>query len=208
MPSEEAAIASPAVIRFGAIAYRYRQYLSMALLAISILMAWQAGPLTARPALNASLDAAAFAFVLCGGALRSWAMGHHTWRRVHGEGSERRLITAGPYALVRNPLYLGTLLISAGIALMSGSWAVIAVYLVLFWLGYAAIILWEESRLDRQFGDRYRAYFDSVPRLVPNGTRWGAREGTFSASTMMRCMEPAKTVGFLAALGVMLYLKT
>jgi protein-S-isoprenylcysteine O-methyltransferase Ste14 len=206
MRADEAAGAAvpSAVIRFGALAYRTRQYLSMALLAVSIYMA---RPLTASPAANTLLHACAFALVICGGALRSWAMGHHTWRRVHGEGSQRRLITAGPYALVRNPLYLGTLLISGGIALMSGSWAVIGVYLVVFWAGYAAIILWEESRLDRQFGDRYRSYFQFVPRLIPNGTIWSPREGEFSASTMMRCMEPAKTVAFLAALGAMLYLK-
>jgi len=204
VPADDIAGARPAVIRFGGLAYRYRQYLSMALLAVSIVVA---RPLTASPAVNTALHAGAFALVILGGALRSWAMGHHTWRRVHGEGSQRRLITSGPYALVRNPLYLGTLLISGGIALMSGSWAVIGVYLVLFWAGYAAIILWEESRLDRQFGDRYRAYFEKVPRLIPNGILWSPREGDFSASTMMRCMEPAKTVAFLFALGAMLYLK-
>jgi len=185
-------------------AYRYRQHLSMALLLVSILVA---RPLTGIPRTDATLDAASFGLVILGGALRSWAMGHHTWRRVHGEGSRRTLITAGPYALVRNPLYLGTLLISAGIALMSGSWAVIVVYLVLFWFGYAAIILWEESRLDREFGERYHAYFDRVPRLVPNGRVWSPREGTFSSSTMMRCMEPAKTVAFLVALAVMFFRK-
>ena len=91
---------------------------------------------------------------------------------------------------------------------MSGSWAVIVVYLVLFWFGYAAIIFWEESRLDREFGERYRDYFDHVPRLVPNGRVWSRREGTFNSSTMMRCMEPAKTAAFLLALALMAWLKT
>lgn len=177
----------------------------MALLAVSILAA---RPLTGRPGLDAASHAAAFLLVAAGGALRSWAMGFHVWRRVHGEGSRRRLITAGPYALVRNPLYLGTLLISGGVALMSGSWMVLAVSTALFWSGYAAIIRWEESRLDDQFGAVYREYFDTVPRLVPRGRIWRRREGTFSVSTMMRCMEPAKTLGFLAALGLMLWLKS
>ena len=154
------------MIHFGRVAYHKRQVLSMALLLASILMA---RPLFGRPAADTAAHGLAFALVLCGGALRSWAMGHHTWRRVHGEGSERTLITAGPYAMVRNPLYLGTLLISAGIALMSGSWLIIAVYVALFWTGYLAIILWEERRLGKDFGDRYRSYFEGVPRLVPNG---------------------------------------
>ncbi|HET9480506.1 MAG TPA: isoprenylcysteine carboxylmethyltransferase family protein [Candidatus Polarisedimenticolia bacterium] len=190
--------------RIGRFCYTYRQYLSMALLAASILLA---RPMAGDARTNQAIHAAAFGLVLAGGAVRSWAMGYHVWRRVHGPGSERSLITAGPYALVRNPLYLGTLLISAGIALMSGSWAILIIYVVVFWLGYYAIILWEERRLGSQFGDRYGDYFRSVPRLVPALRVWGRREGTFSLSTMMRCMEPAKTVAFLLALALMLYLK-
>jgi len=146
--------------------------------------------------------------VLAGGAVRSWAMGYHVWRRVHGPGSERRLITAGPYAFVRNPLYTGTLLVSAGVALMSGSWIIIGVYVVVFWGGYRAIILWEEGKLRGEFGGQYHGYLEGTPRLVPRLRRWKDRHGTFSFSTMMRCMEPAKTVAFLLALVLMLYLKS
>ncbi len=177
----------------------------MALLAASIAVA---RPLTASAGANLALDIGAFLLVIAGGGLRSWAMGYHIWRRVHGPGSERRLITAGPYALVRNPLYLGTLLISAGVALMSGSWVIILTYLAVFWLGYYAIIMWEEQKLDAQFGGRYRDYFASVPRLVPVARIWGRREGVFSFPTMIRCMEPVKTAAFLLALGAMLWLKS
>jgi len=177
----------------------------MALLAASILAA---RPLTGDAWVNRLLDTVSFLLVLAGGGVRSWAMGYHVWRRVHGPGSQRSLVTAGPYALVRNPLYLGTLLISAGVALMSGNLVIIVTYLVVFWLGYYAIIMWEERKLDTQFGADYRDYFDSVPRLVPGLRRWGKREGTFSLPTMMRCMEPAKTAAFLLALALMAWLKT
>jgi protein-S-isoprenylcysteine O-methyltransferase Ste14 len=176
----------------------------MALLAASILAA---RPLTADRRISLAFDAAAFLLVLIGGATRSWAMGYHVWRRVHGPGSQRSLITAGPYALVRNPLYLGTLLISAGVALMSGSPFIIGTYAVVFWLGYYAIILWEEEKLVGQFGTSYRDYFDSVPRVVPGLRIWARREGVFSFPTMMRCMEPAKTLAFLLALALMAWLK-
>jgi protein-S-isoprenylcysteine O-methyltransferase Ste14 len=176
----------------------------MALLAVSIVVA---RPLTSRPALNLALDATALLLVIAGGATRSWAMGYHVWRRKHGAEGNRSLITAGPYALVRNPLYLGTLLISAGVALMSGAPWVMGVYAVVFIGGYWAIIQWEESRLIRQFGERYGGYFASVPRLAPMLRVWKQREGTFDFGTMMRCMEPVKTVGFLAALALMMYLK-
>jgi len=194
----------PRVARAGYLFYRYRQYLSIALLVVSIAAA---RPIGGDPRLNRILEMAAFVLVLLGGGLRSWAMGYHVWRRVHGEGSRRSLVTAGPYALVRNPLYLGTLLISAGVALMSGRPIIIAAYLLVFWPGYYATILWEERKLRSQFGAAYREYFDSVPRLVPGPKVWGQPEGTFSFPTMMRCMEPAKTGAFLAALGLMAALK-
>ena len=176
----------------------------MALLLASILAARR---FTASPSAELGLNVIAFALVILGGSIRSWAMGYHAWRRVRGPGPKRRLISAGPYALVRNPLYLGTLLISAGIALMSGSVIIMITYMLVFWLGYYAIILWEESCLSTQFGETYRDYFSSVPRLVPGLRVWKKREGVFSLPTMMRCMEPAKTVAFLAALGLMLWLK-
>ncbi len=177
----------------------------MALLAVSIAVA---RPMTADPRLNLVIDIAAFCLVLAGGAIRSWAMGYHVWRRVHGAGSRRTLITAGPYAMVRNPLYSGTLLISAGVALMSGSWAIVAIYLLVFWLGYHAVIRWEEGKLTSEFGDAYQDYFSSVPRLIPAPRVWPRREGVFSMATMMRCMEPVKTVGFLVALALMVWLKS
>jgi protein-S-isoprenylcysteine O-methyltransferase Ste14 len=184
--------------------YTYRQYLSLALMAASLYLA---RPLTSNPAANRWWDALAFALVIAGGAIRSWAMGYHLWRRMKGPDGERFLVTAGPYALVRNPLYLGTLLISAGIALMSGSWIIIAIYLLVFWTGYILTILWEERRLTRQFSDQYREYFSKVPRLVPSFARWAHPEGTFSLPAMIRCMEPVKTLGFLALLVLMLWRK-
>lgn len=192
------------VERIGHVCYRYRQYLSLALLVVSIALA---RPLAASHGTNLLLDASAFALVMSGGTVRSWAMGYHTWRRMHGPGSERRLITAGPYAFVRNPLYLGTLLISAGVALMSGTWAIIIIYCVVFWFGYLAVIRWEEGKLSGEFGDRYAGYFNSVPRLVPGTRLWKQREGIFSFPTMMRCMEPVKTVAMLLVLVVMLWRK-
>jgi len=177
----------------------------MALLAVSIVVA---RPMTSDRRLNLAMDIAAFALVLAGGAIRSWAMGYHVWRRAHGAAGRRRLVTAGPYALVRNPLYSGTLLISAGVAVMSGSWTIVITYLVVFWPGYHAVIRWEEGKLSKEFGDAYHDYFSSVPRLIPALRVWPHREGTFSLPTMMRCMEPVKTAGFLVALGLMLYLKS
>jgi len=184
--------------------YLYRQYLSLALMAASVLLV---RPLTADPVVNRWCEGLAFALVLAGGAIRSWAMGYHVWRRRKGPEGERSLVTAGPYARVRNPLYLGTLLISAGIALMSGSWVIILIYVLVFWSGYYATILWEEQRLARQFTEAYGEYFRQVPRLVPSFSKWLHPEGSFSFPAMLRCMEPVKTLGFVALLVLMMLRK-
>ena len=80
------------------------------------------------------------------------------------EGHE--LITRGPYALVRHPIYTGLLLAFAGSAMAIGEWrGVLAVAL-------ASLALWRKLRLEerwmhQQFGEVYRAYCRRVPALIP-----------------------------------------
>jgi methanethiol S-methyltransferase len=75
------------------------------------------------------------------------------------------LQVAGPYRLVRHPLYLGWMLVVFGAARMSGDRLVFAVltsaYLVI-------AIRWEEQSLSRNFGDEYSRYKVVVPwRVLP-----------------------------------------
>ena len=77
-----------------------------------------------------------------------------------------RLVADGPYRFVRNPLYLGNILIAIGMGVMASrlGFAVMV-------LGNAAIvyrlILREEAGLDAAQGEGYRSYCAAVPRLVP-----------------------------------------
>jgi methanethiol S-methyltransferase len=79
--------------------------------------------------------------------------------------SATALQTAGPYRVVRHPLYLGWMLCTWGAAHMTGDRlafaAISALYLVVG-------VLWEERSLTQQFGDAYRQYQRRVPwRIVP-----------------------------------------
>lgn len=92
----------------------------------------------------------------------------------------RRLVKVGPFRYVRNPMYLGGLLILLGEALLLRSWAVLLLALVAF-LGLNALLLWfEEPQLKRRFGEEYLAYMEEVPRWLP---RWrpSSRKGPPSA---------------------------
>ena len=78
------------------------------------------------------------------------------------------LSTAGPYSIVRNPLYLGNLagIVGFGFAVEQ---PVLAVVLgLVFALFYPSVVLREEERLASLFGERYAAYRRAVPRWVPD----------------------------------------
>lgn len=93
------------------------------------------------------------------------------YRAVHHAGPPGfahppdRLLTTGPYALSRNPMYLGHLVFLAGLALATGS-AVAVAGLLWQWRRLGARVLEDEERLERIFGDEYREYVRRVPRWL------------------------------------------
>jgi protein-S-isoprenylcysteine O-methyltransferase Ste14 len=108
--------------------------------------------------------------ILCGflGAfLRIWGTAWLGAATVHsGSMHAGAVMASGPYRHVRNPLYLGSWLLSVSIAiLMPPSGAV--VFLVLLGLFYFRLILGEETFLAAQLGEPYLEFRQRVPRLWP-----------------------------------------
>lgn len=137
---------------------------------------WKTAPLTigigllfyfAEPQLWSVLAGAAL--VLPGLLLRFWAAGHLA--------KNERLVTSGPYRYVKNPLYIGTLLILAGCCLAARNGYAFGIGLAIFVLYYAPYKTRVESeRLRRLFGAEFdqwdRAVPGYFPRLSPyRGTR-------------------------------------
>jgi protein-S-isoprenylcysteine O-methyltransferase Ste14 len=97
-----------------------------------------------------------------------WARGHlgKNWSQAVTVKEDHELITSGPYAMVRHPIYTGLLTAFAGSAIARGEWrGFLAVVLVL-------IVLWRKLRLEEEwmrscFGDAYERYAHRVRRLVP-----------------------------------------
>jgi protein-S-isoprenylcysteine O-methyltransferase Ste14 len=75
-------------------------------------------------------------------------------------------VTSGPYAVSRNPMYVGWALIQLGIGVAAGSGWVLA---TLPFVGAAVHreVLSEEQRLSEKFGDEYEAYCATVGRYLP-----------------------------------------
>jgi protein-S-isoprenylcysteine O-methyltransferase Ste14 len=92
--------------------------------------------------------------------------------RVTGEVGASKLVTSGPFSRVRNPLYLGNIMLYIGIGVMSMAlfpWLQIAA-LIWFVFQYSMIIADEERFLLDKFGDEFREYLKKVPRFFPRIT--------------------------------------
>jgi len=78
-----------------------------------------------------------------------------------------RVISTGPYSVVRNPLYVFSLIGAVGIGLVTHSLLVIAAILVIFLGVYPLTVADEEARLEEALGEEYLAYKARTPRFVP-----------------------------------------
>ena len=90
--------------------------------------------------------------------LRGWATGHVE--------KNIRLAESGPYAYVRNPLYLGTLLVAAGFAIASRRWPLAVLFGIVFVFIYLPAIELEEQHLRTLF-PQFAGYAQRVPALWP-----------------------------------------
>jgi protein-S-isoprenylcysteine O-methyltransferase Ste14 len=98
---------------------------------------------------------------LLGLALRAWAAGCLA--------KDRELATGGPYAYTRNPLYLGTLIVAAGLSIAARSPGLGILFAAVFVFVYLPVIQNESQHLNRLFRD-YAAYAEAVPLLLPRLT--------------------------------------
>lgn len=133
--------------------------------------------------------AAALPLMLAGMALRAWAAGHLA--------KNLRLATSGPYAYTRNPLYLGTALVAAGLALASRSAWLAALLAAFLLLVYLPVVEQEEQHLQKLFPS-YAAYARRVPRFWPRKGPPGQEH--FSWSLYLSNREYNALLGLLAGL--------
>lgn len=127
---------------------------------------------------------------LAGLLLRGWAAGHLA--------KNRELAASGPYAYTRNPLYMGTLLVAAGLVVAARSAGLGVLFGAVFLLVYLPVIELEEQHLRKLFPD-YAGYADRVPRLV--GQAIGRPENRpFRWKLYLRNQEYNALLGYLAGL--------
>ena len=127
-------------------------------------------------------------------ALRAWAAGHLE--------KNRALAESGPYAYVRNPLYIGTLTVAAGFAIASRRWELGALFAAVFLLIYLPVVELEEQHLRSLFPE-YADYAKRVPRLWPAAGQPGDKR--FQWPVYIRNQEYQALAGFLIGVAVLIW---
>lgn len=122
----------------------------------------------------------------CGVLIRLWANGYVGHRKVNwtqkwrGDAKVGKLITAGPYAYVRHPLYAGTLIIAAGFSVIIGQWLLAAVALTALAALYHYKMNEEERTLADECGGEFGRYSQAVGRWWPRLKAYAPQQGTWS----------------------------
>ncbi len=110
------------------------------------------------------------AIAVLGEVVRFWGVAYAgSLTRVTGSVGAPEVIVAGPFAHVRNPLYVGNIVIYTGIGWMAHAlqpWLVLAAFFY-FTFQYMMIVTLEEEFLEKEFGAAYLEFKKNVPRFIP-----------------------------------------
>jgi protein-S-isoprenylcysteine O-methyltransferase Ste14 len=108
--------------------------------------------------------------IVVGEFFRFWGVMHAGILTRTRKKKLRTLITSGPFRRMRNPLYVGNILLGAGAGLLSGIWWLGPIAAVFGFIQYTFIVRYEERLLETAFGQEYRDYMAGVPRWLPGLT--------------------------------------
>jgi protein-S-isoprenylcysteine O-methyltransferase Ste14 len=130
-------------------------------------------------------------FAFAGEAIRAWAVGYSGVTTRGNAVEAPALVTAGPYAYVRNPLYIGNFVTAFGfaIAFTGANGAAVRAALVTGALGtmlgvYSVVVPHEERYLRETFRAEFDEYVAAVPRVVPRTAPAGNEAGTYDPSVI------------------------
>ena len=141
-------------------------------------------------------------FIILGEIMRTWASGYIK--------KNEELSQSGPYAITRNPLYVGNFLIGAGFSIMTGRVSLISFYLALFIYIYKLTIQNEEKFLSAKFKETFSRYKERVSvffpfKILSSGS--ASNENTdshFSWQLVMKHREYNTWLGIIAGLIILI----
>lgn len=132
------------------------------------------------------------------------------WLRGYAAGHLHKLevlTIAGPYAYVRNPLYLGSAILALGVGIAARSWISAALLVAYFAVFYSVVMRREENELRARYGGAFDEYTRAVPLFFPRlraAELAGKSTGAFSMAQYRKNHEWQAAVGYLFLLAVLL----
>jgi len=150
--------------------FRRRSYMPLVLVPLFVFSV-----LDNRPPTPPAWELWCFVVALCGLVLRAFVVG------TAPQGSSTRgttrptadtLSTLGAYSIVRHPLYVANTLVALGCSLLSGTWYLPVIVVLLSFVYHERIAAREEAFLQKTFGDRFRMWASEVPAMVPAFSRY------------------------------------
>jgi protein-S-isoprenylcysteine O-methyltransferase Ste14 len=131
---------------------------------------------------------------LIGILMRAWAAGHLA--------KNQQLATSGPYAYVRNPLYVGTLIAGIGFGIAGAHWAIGALLAAFFVFYYLPVVEEEERHLARILPG-YDEYRRTTPKLLPRLSPGYVGGPGFRRDLYIRNQEYQALIGYLLVLALL-----
>lgn len=158
-----------------------------------LLLAWAAIPILL---LSSNMNDRTFRWgviiMILGELIRFWALGF-----VEKKGE--KLAMSGPYAFVRNPLYVGNFFLGLGVVFLVWNWVITVLFLLGFLGIYAGTIRGEEKYLRELHGKTFDDYCAHVPVFFPRLTPYKApQQGSFLWSRIIKHHE------YITVMGIML----
>ena len=135
--------------------------------------------------------------ILFGEAIRIWAAGHLQKNEI--------LTVTGPYAYVKNPLYIGSILITTGFCILADNIYLLAAVTFMFcfhYIPYKKKV--EGDRLKKNFGDRYDDYDQKVPEYIPQWTPYSREKVCWQFRNFIENSEEG--ILFIIIVGILLIL--
>ena len=135
--------------------------------------------------------------IFIGEAWRIWGTGHL-------EKNETLTVT-GPYAYVKNPLYVGSILLTVGFCILANNLYVLAIATLMFcfhYIPYKKKI--EGDRLKKIFGRQYEDYDEHVPDYLPRWTPYSSQKAPWKFKTFLENSEAGIVI--LNLLGILVIL--
>ena len=161
----------------GDVLFRWRSYMPLVLIPLFVVSVADDHPPT-----SFAWELFSFTVALAGLALRVLVVGTAppgASTRGTRHPTAASLSTLGAYSIVRHPLYLANTLIAFGCSLLSGTWYLPAIVVLLSFIYHERIAAREEAFLQHMFGERFRAWANRVPAMIPAFVNYRRSEGRF-----------------------------